>query len=453
MSTHAQSHTLELLGGPHAPACENRSLRFSRYTDPALKEDARRAFLDVAIAQKLPENVRRDHLDDFDAFLDAVPGVIRIYAENKARLLLNMSGGVMVNAGCSLDRLTGLPIIPGSAIKGVARHAALDTLKSEIREDKPAYLAKIALVFGWTSADWMDQSDFAWAAADALTETISIIERQLGAFPKDFAGAIAFFSAMPRNPLNHDLELDIVTSHHRDYYSECIDVALDNEQPNPVVFPAVATGHVFGFALAPLCRTTQIGPMLPALLDCARQWLISGIETYGLGAKTAAGYGWFDAGKTETIQREKERQRRQAAFDAWRATFTLDGVPPEELAVAIREAEDKLGSFEPLRDQTITDMINRNKARLPQKNALDKLRDNWNAAPNLKGIVNGDIKPFERASDEKKAAVIALLREPSGRGAEVWNQVKTGQKGDIAKAVDAIRVYCKNTLNLGKMPS
>lgn len=453
MSPHAQSHTLELLGGPHAPTCENRSLRFSRYTNPALKDDARRAFLDVAIAQKLPENMLRGRLADYDAFLDAVPGVIRVYAENKARLLLNMSGGVMENAGCSLDRLTGLPIIPGSAIKGVARHAALDTLKSEIRENRPAYLAKIALAFGWTSADWSDDADFAWAAGDARMETMSIIQGQLGAFPKDFAGAIAFFSAMARTPLNHDLELDIVSSHHREYYGERIGVALDNEQPNPVVFPSVAACHVFGFALAPLCRTPRLGPMMPELLACAHQWLISGIGTYGLGAKTAVGYGWFDASKTEAIRLEKEQQRRQAAFDAWRATFTLDEVPPERLAAAIREAEAKLQSFEPLREQAITDMINRNKARLPQKSALDKLRDNWNAAPKLKGIINNDIKPFERAADEKKAAIITLLREPSGRGAEVWQQVKTGQKGDIAKAVDAIRVYCRNTLNLGKMPS
>ena len=291
---HAQSHTLDLLGGPHAPACENRSLRFSRYTDPSLREDARRAFLDVAITQRLPETVCRDRLNAYDDFLDSVPGVIRIYAENKARLLVNMSGGVMENAGCSLDRLAGLPLIPGSAIKGVARHTALDILKTEIQESRSDYLAKIALAFGWISADWSQdsrKSDFAWAACDALPEAKVRIERVLGTFPKDFAGAVAFFAAKPCRSLRHDLELDIVTSHHMDYYGERIAVALDNEQPNPVVFPAIAAGHIFGFAIAPSRRVLAVGELMTDLLSCARQWLMRGIETYGLGAKTAAGYG------------------------------------------------------------------------------------------------------------------------------------------------------------------
>lgn len=453
MSSHAQMHTLDLLGGPHAPGCENRSLRFSRFTDPSLKEDSRRAFLDVAITQKLPESVCRDRLADYDAFLDTVPGVNRIYAENKARLLLNMSGGVMENAGCSLDRRTGLPLIPGSAVKGVARHAALDTLKNEIREARPVYLAKIALTFGWVSGDWTETSDFVWAAADARSDAMAIIAEAIGSVPKDFAGAIAFFSAMPRTPMHHDLELDIVTSHHKNYYGEKIEVAFDNEQPNPVVFPAVAAGHVFGFAIAPSPGGAAVGDLITELLVCAKKWLVRGIETYGMGAKTAAGYGWFDAGKAEAIRLEKERQRLQSAFDVWRATFNIDDVPPDQLADAIQKAESCLRSFAPLQDQTITDAINRNRNRLPQKNALDKLREIWDAAPNLKSIINGDIKAFERATDEKKAAIIMLLREPSGRGAEVWQQVKTGQKGDTAKAVDALRIYCKNTLNLGKMPA
>ncbi|MBM4164568.1 MAG: type III-B CRISPR module RAMP protein Cmr6 [Lentisphaerae bacterium] len=454
MSSHAQAHTLDLLGGPTAPVCENRSLRFSRYTDPSVKGDARRAFLEVAVAQKLPEDLRRSRAAAYDSFLDTIPGVIRVYARNKARLLLNMSGGVLENAGCSLERLAGFPLIPGSAVKGLVRHAALDTLKSDVQDLKPEHLARIAIVFGWTSADWSAKSDFVWAAADAISSAQEIIRSRLGSLPNDFAGAVAFFGAIPYTPRQNDLEIDIATSHHMDYYSdESVPVALDNEAPNPIPFPAIAANHDFGFALAPHSSIPGIRTLMPDLLECARQWLILGLEIYGLGAKTAAGYGWFHVDKTEDIQRDKQKRKQREAFDVWRTQFNLENVPTDRIESAIREAEAQLKTFAPLVDQTITDAINRNKFRIPRKSMRDEIRDRWNASPNIKGIINGDIKPFERASDEKKTAIVTLLREPDGRGAEVWSLLKSGQKGEIAKAADAIRAYCKNTLNLGKMPS
>ena len=65
-------------------------------------------------------------------------------------------------------------------------------------------------------------------------------------------------------------------------------VALDTEDPVPVVFPAVAPGHVFAFAV--------LGKD-PALTAKAKTWLKNGLEQFGLGAKTAAGYGWFELGR------------------------------------------------------------------------------------------------------------------------------------------------------------
>lgn len=46
----------------------------------------------------------------------------------EARLAINLADGLIQNAGICLDRLFGLPFIPGSAIKGVCRHAALEEL-------------------------------------------------------------------------------------------------------------------------------------------------------------------------------------------------------------------------------------------------------------------------------------------------------------------------------------
>ena len=52
----------------------------------------------------------------------------KISATLKSRLLLNMAGSALENGGLSLDRNSGLPVIPGSAVKGLARKTAIHEL-------------------------------------------------------------------------------------------------------------------------------------------------------------------------------------------------------------------------------------------------------------------------------------------------------------------------------------
>jgi hypothetical protein len=86
----------------------------------------------------------------------------------------------------------------------------------------------------------------------------------------------------------------VVTCHHPDYYQRKQPVALDTEEPNPVKFIAVAAGVTFAFVTVPLRgdrrSLSQSGAKLHIL---ARDWLREGLETFGLGGKTAAGYGWL----------------------------------------------------------------------------------------------------------------------------------------------------------------
>lgn len=206
-------------------------------------------------------------------------------------------------------------------------------------------LASIAHVFGWSEQDWKNRSDFrsddewkkkrsdfAWACGDAgwgpARQTAQVLlggsasgpspdsstqaadnlfasARQQRPLSKHFAGNVSFVSAHPVNlskvdgllmvvPPLGQLELDVVTCHHGEYYAskDPNKKATDTEEPVPVVFPAIAPGHVFAFALLPLrdCATE--------LLKHARTWLATGLSTLGLGAKTAAGYGWFDTSQS-----------------------------------------------------------------------------------------------------------------------------------------------------------
>lgn len=387
----------------NASNCESRSLLFDRFADPSAKEEARHNWFKQVIA-KQPVTKRLDSWRSFTSSLGAMSGE-PLYAQLQSRLMVNMAGGVMENAGLCLDRF-GLPYIPGSAVKGCARRAALAALREWCETgQKPGatgqdqdnlfktacapfaspavMLAAIAQVFGYGELDWKNNSDFAWACCDKWDQTRNEARALLGsarvsraasgvspdadaapALPKDFAGSVAFLPAYPVDlgktgkvdglpvevPPLGKLELDVVTCHHPDYYSsdDPNAVATDTEDPNPLVFPAVAPGHVFALALAPLrslvgqasgltvrgasgsapgtaSETPGTGGSETCPTTLARTWLKCGLETFGLGAKTAAGYGWFDASDNvqEAVikaladaqkrrQQEQQRQREEA---------------------------------------------------------------------------------------------------------------------------------------------
>jgi len=138
----------------------------------------------------------------------------------------------------------------------------------------------------------------------------------------NFAGAVSFLPAYPRVSPVPDLELDVVTPHHQKYYGANAElempVALDTENPIPVVFPAVAAGHIFAFAVIGKDRD---------LVQKAREWLRGGLQIFGIGAKTAAGYGWFDCstGVTSEVSAvastEQERKKHEPIGDFNEVSF------------------------------------------------------------------------------------------------------------------------------------
>ncbi|MCX7721934.1 MAG: type III-B CRISPR module RAMP protein Cmr6 [Verrucomicrobiae bacterium] len=350
-----------------------------RFCDPSAKEQARKEVFERAIRAPVFKAKAAAWLQ----WLSATPlGGKIVFAQLQSRLMVNMAGGVMENAGLCIDRF-GLPYIPGSAVKGCARRTALAALREWCEaggqlENKPKadenpltpccenfgspadMLAAIARVFGWCELDWADSSDLRWACNDQdhiLAEAaVSIanhfhwpIKREHEAQPwrslPNFGGSVSFLPAYPTDlgktgkidglplevPPLGKLELDVVTCHHRQYYEGKLPTATDTEEPVPVVFPAVAPGHVFTFALAPLRGSDA------QLLELASVWLKTGLQTFGLGAKTNAGYGWFvdvTPAAQPLIAAEQERLAQEAAKKAEQARLAA-----EAAAKAAAEAE------------------------------------------------------------------------------------------------------------------
>jgi CRISPR type III-B/RAMP module RAMP protein Cmr6 len=216
--------------------------------------------------------------------------VVTFEATLGARLLVNLAGGVIENAGIALDRCFGLPFIPGSAVKGIARAQALWEIHDAQGEDKARLLRLAMLLFGYGANDIKPKGDFGWAGGAAAASRVA---DEIGS--TDFKGCACFLPAYPTTP--PVLVVDMVNPHYPEYYRGRRAKAEDNESPIPNYFPAVEAGSSFGFAVL-LNRVPPISNVTPdELLHQAKQWLERAITRKGVGAKTAAGYGWFELGR------------------------------------------------------------------------------------------------------------------------------------------------------------
>ncbi len=374
---------LTALGRMTAGKKLSRSLAATRYIDfPNDRQDKEwrrrnsQAIKDGAVkpAEKL-QSWRSFALDLAGPEKEKSPRLL--FARQQSRLLINMAGGVFENGGLSLDRLSGLPVIPGSAIKGCARRLALAALQewtsdqlqpgdaespltpaveAFIDKEPADLLFEIAFIFGWSDLEWKGRedfssdkewqekrSDFAWASGaqwEAIRRAVvTKLLAHLRITPKKehatnpwkslphFAGTIAFLPAYPWDE-DPGIDLDVITCHHGEYYkgNAAYANAPDTEEPVPVVFPAIAPGQTWAFLLHPTARAQD------SHLTHARRWLALSLETFGIGAKTNAGYGWFLV--VETPESESPNP-----------LSTLLPPPPESEAFLKTWGNKKLNSF------------------------------------------------------------------------------------------------------------
>jgi CRISPR/Cas system CMR subunit Cmr6 (Cas7 group RAMP superfamily) len=435
----------------------SRSLYFDRFSRPDLDKDSRKQFFTDGFGAHR-SSVRAENW----ATAMCLDPVQPIFAQLQGRLMVNMAGGVMENAGLCLDRF-GMPYIPGSAVKGCARRMAIQELLEAREAAKPAnelaqLLASIALAFGWGEEDWSDQkkdgrfkSDFAYAVSgglwlDILRECGQLLLGKETESAKDFghvAGRISFLPAHVVDikmgkaeglstdvPALGKLELDVVTCHHGDYYkSENPNaIATDTEDPVPVFFPAVAAGHIFAFALRPLRGADDL------LVARARTWLASGLASFGIGAKTAAGYGWFgDVTGAVRAQLAAEMALRKKEAD--------------------RKAADEKAAADAKAKADAKAALDAELAGLSPEQRADKLVQLL-TAQQFEAKIRAFCKEPKKGgpSEDDKKAIVRALRGPQ---LSFWETFKTkATKGDLATVDQAIRQLSKQMFpgKDGKMP-
>lgn len=168
----------------------------------------------------------------------------------KGRMVLGMGSTNVLETGLTLHHTYGIPVIPGSSLKGLAAH----------------YCDRV-----WGLADEQFQKGKAYHEAIFGTTNES--------------GYLIFHDAwvLPES-LANSLQLDVMTVHHQEYYRKAA-APTDFDDPTPIPFLSV-TGK-FLIAVSCLYHDEQ-GKKWESL---AMTLLLQALKDWGIGGKTSSGYG------------------------------------------------------------------------------------------------------------------------------------------------------------------
>jgi CRISPR-associated protein Cmr6 len=174
-------------------------------------------------------------------------GAKRFRAKPHAPVIVGLGSESVTEVAISLHRTYGVPILPGSALKGLAASFARNRMDPDL-----------------------------WAPEGEAYKTLFGTTEE--------AGHVMFFDALPvfGDQQAGDLRRDVITVHHPDYYQSEKGVPADWDSPTPVPFLVAACD--FEVPLA--------GP--EAWVEAARSILALALAEEGIGAKTSSGYGRFE---------------------------------------------------------------------------------------------------------------------------------------------------------------
>ncbi len=188
---------------------------------------------------------------------------IEVEATTDQPLIVGLGEASPYETGITLDFLTGLPVIPGSALKGITRRAAI--MKLSDKTDILPYgeeFEKLAKEY------------------DNHHEITEIFGTQ------DKKGKVIFMDAYPVNwPDGKLFRLDVMNPHYGPYYENpSKNPPADWYNPVPIFYLTVNTNVKYRFMLA-----SENENLLKKALD----WLKFALTNIGIGAKGNQGYGIF----------------------------------------------------------------------------------------------------------------------------------------------------------------
>ena len=242
-------------------------LLLQRYLHKAASGDngepkEKRAILDAAISSK-----RCDMYEAaFERWQKSLPALtVANDLQTLGRLIVGLGTESVLETGIRLHHTYGTPVIPGSALKGLAAHYCHDLLGEKFKRGTDSY----AILFGKT---------------------------------KD-RGCIIFHDAWLDPESLNPLKLDVLTPHHPHWLDGSV-APSDFDSPIPIPFLSVAGKfHVAVSWCGPAHDEAE--KWTKFAMECLRDALCE----WGIGGKTSSGYGLFDL---EKWKQEEEKQKVDA---------------------------------------------------------------------------------------------------------------------------------------------
>jgi len=230
-----------------AKAFDHPGLALTRYL-PQQDDPASKADLLKAVAASPPNAAYRLAFTRWKEVLKAL-GCTTVELPVRDRLLVGLGAESVLETAITLHHTYGMPYIPGSALKGLARHYFRQLVES--RPDAERMKQHEDILFGDPQS----------------------------------AGYITYFDAwyVPKSG-ECPLCRDVMTVHHRNYYSsKGENPPTDFDDPNPI-----------GFLSARGTYLLAVKGEYPEWTAFALELLKQALADYGAGGKTSSGYGRID---------------------------------------------------------------------------------------------------------------------------------------------------------------
>ena len=218
----------------------------------------------------------------------------KIKAQTIQPLIIGLGEVSTYETGITLDFLTGLPIIPGSALKGITRRAAVlelacdnkDQLKKEFKEE---FGFELQCSDNTQYADLLPYGKEFDFVAQKIEDDLKPDEFVKVFGTQDQKGNVIFMDAYPVDwsemPDKKLFRIDVMNPHYGPYYeSPDKNPPADWYNPVPVFYLTVNKDVEYRFIIASKDK---------GLLRTEKEWFEFALENIGVGAKGNQGYGVF----------------------------------------------------------------------------------------------------------------------------------------------------------------
>ena len=218
---------------------------------------------------------------------EVLGGTSGTFTITNGRMIVGLGGSNVLETGITLNHIYGTPLIPGSALKGLAAHYCADVWKNDPKFSRGG-----------------EYYNFMFGATED-------------------AGFLTFHDAwLNPSSLPGSLVRDVMTPHHSKYYEGKGADPTDFDDPNPVTFLSVK-GE---FEIRVSCEGEGEAEERKAWESIAMRLLKQALKERGIGGKTSSGYGIgvLKYGGDSTSKQEKSSSVSPAdAAAAPTRTFTI----------------------------------------------------------------------------------------------------------------------------------